>query len=67
MNRDPLVKFACELKSEGVAGEEKLTAIWEKAVQEVEEAVSYAKSSPAPDPEEALEDLYVDRVEAPHL
>ena len=66
MERDPLVRFAGELKSEGVGGEE-LSAIWEEALKEVEEAVAYAKSSPSPAPEESLEDLYVDRVEVPHL
>lgn len=55
---DPLVRVKEALVNEGVATEAELQAIHEEIVNEVEAAVEFAKESPLPEPEEALEDVY---------
>jgi pyruvate dehydrogenase E1 component alpha subunit len=50
--RDPIKKFAAYLQSQGLSTAEELTAIDKKIQAHIEEAVSFAESSPEPDPSE---------------
>jgi len=45
----------------GTCGEKELEEINKRIQKEIEGAVVFAQNSPDPDPEEALEDVYVDR------
>ena len=44
----------------GTCGEREIEEIDQRVEKEIEEAVVFAQNSPDPDPEEALEDVYVD-------
>jgi len=59
MQRDPIKSFRVRLINDGVLTEDKLYAIEEKVKAEIEEAVKFAEESPYPNPEDALEDLFV--------
>lgn len=56
---DPIKRFREVLLSEGVATEQELDAIDCAVVQEIEDAIEYAKDSPDPEPDELLKDVYV--------
>ena len=58
-NRDPIKLFRAKLLSMGTHTEAELDGIDEKMEKEIEEAVVFARNSPEPAPEEALEDIYV--------
>ncbi|MFD1039376.1 thiamine pyrophosphate-dependent dehydrogenase E1 component subunit alpha [Virgibacillus byunsanensis] len=55
--RDPVVQLRNILLDEGVM-EEQLDAVQEKVNQTIENAVSFMKDSPYPDPKDAYEDAY---------
>jgi pyruvate dehydrogenase E1 component alpha subunit len=57
--RDPIASLARRLLAEGKATEAKLQAIEAAVQRELEEAIRFAEASPEPDPEEALQDVYV--------
>jgi pyruvate dehydrogenase E1 component alpha subunit len=57
--RDPIKNFRIRLINDGVLTEDKLYGIEEKVNAEIEEAVKFAEESPNPNPEDALEDLFV--------
>jgi len=59
MRRDPIKSFRVRLINDGVLTEDKLYGIEEKVKVEIEEAVKFAEESPYPNPEDALEDLFV--------
>jgi TPP-dependent pyruvate/acetoin dehydrogenase alpha subunit len=55
---EPIGRVAGFLRGRGVA-EQELEAVREGVKAEIEEAVAAARSDPAPEPEDALEDLFV--------
>ncbi len=55
--RDPIPRFRKKLVENGVAKEEELTKIDEKIKGEIEEAITFARESPDPDPKEAYVDV----------
>jgi pyruvate dehydrogenase E1 component alpha subunit len=64
--RDPVTTFRSTLVDAGHLSDEEVAAIEQEVSQEIEEAVEFARSSPAPDPEEAFEDLYSNPIPIPH-
>ena len=56
--KDPLPRFEEKLIAQGVLTAEGLEEIKARVKKELEEAVSFAESSPPPDPSELLEDVY---------
>ncbi len=58
--RDPIRLFKERLIRMGVATEHELEALREKALKEVEEAVSRAEEDPYPEPSEAYTDVFTD-------
>ena len=59
--RDPVKLYREKLLAMGTCGEKELEEINKRIQKEIEGAVVFAQNSPDPDPEEALEDVYVDR------
>jgi TPP-dependent pyruvate/acetoin dehydrogenase alpha subunit len=57
--RDPIKNFKIRLINDGVLTEDELYGIDEKVKTEIDEAVKFAEESPNPNPEDALEDLFV--------
>lgn len=57
--RDPLVKFAALLREEGIADDARIEEIEARSSQTVSDAYDFARESPYPDPEEALENVFV--------
>lgn len=58
--RDPIQLFKEKLIRMGVATEHELETLREKALKEVEEAVSRAEEDPYPEPSEAYTDVFTD-------
>ena len=58
--RDPVDLFRERLLREKTASQSELDKMKEEVREEVEAAVEYAKNSPDPEPEEAMEHVYVD-------
>ena len=56
--KDPLPRFEKMLLEQGILKAEGLEEIKDKVKKELEEAVSFAESSPMPDPSELLDDVY---------
>ncbi|MDY6971199.1 MAG: pyruvate dehydrogenase (acetyl-transferring) E1 component subunit alpha [Thermodesulfobacteriota bacterium] len=59
--RDPIPSFARTLVDEGIVDPERLKAIKEEVVEEVEEAVQFADRSPWPESIELMKDVYSER------
>ena len=57
-HRDPIKRCAQVLIEEGMATEEELKQLEEKAKKEIEESVIYAEQSPEPSIESLEEDVY---------
>lgn len=57
-SRDPIKRFAKHLISEFDCRQDDLDRLTESAEAEVEDAIEFAKSSPQPDPNEALQNVY---------
>ena len=58
-NRDPIKKCEKLLMKKKILNQKKKRQIWNEIKTEVEEAVAFARQSPLPKPEEALDDLFV--------
>ena len=56
--RDPIKRFARHLVSEFGCRQDDLDHLAQNAEAEVADAIEFAKSSPQPDPSEALQDVY---------
>ena len=56
--RDPLHNFRRRLVTEGVLGEADAAGIEAMVSQEIDEAVTFARQSPYPEPCEAFDDLF---------
>jgi len=59
--RDPIKLYREKLVAMGTCGVDELEKINQRVKKEIEEAVVFAQNSPDPKPEDALEDVYVDR------
>jgi acetoin:2,6-dichlorophenolindophenol oxidoreductase subunit alpha len=57
-SRDPIVRFAEALVERHLVAPDRAAEIEAEAVREVEEATQYALSSPSPEPEAAVTDVY---------
>jgi len=64
LKKDPIPRFKSKLIEMGVLTEEEDEKLRHSAVVAVEEAVKFAMESPFPQPEEALEDVYVEEERA---
>ena len=58
--RDPIPRLKTWLLAEGIATAEEIEELERAVEQEIEEAVAFARASPKPRPEEALEGVYVE-------
>jgi acetoin:2,6-dichlorophenolindophenol oxidoreductase subunit alpha len=56
---DPLARFGVTLSREKLLTQKKTKRIWDEVKTELDDAVRFAQESPFPQPEEALEDLFV--------
>jgi acetoin:2,6-dichlorophenolindophenol oxidoreductase subunit alpha len=56
--RDPILRLGACLKTDGHATDESLAEIEREVTAVIDDAVAFAESSPSPDPEEALEDVF---------
>jgi TPP-dependent pyruvate/acetoin dehydrogenase alpha subunit len=57
--KDPIRRFGQVLTKNKILTKKKSQAIWDEVKTELDAAVEFAKNSPFPKPEEALEDLFV--------
>lgn len=57
--KDPILRFQEKLIEQGVLTEEEAAQIQEEMTAAVEEAVTFARESPYPEPEEALQHVFV--------
>ena len=56
--RDPILRLATSLKEAGRATDEDLAEIEREVTAVIDDAVAFAESSPSPEPQEALEDVF---------
>jgi len=59
MNRDPIDRFESILIEEGTMTKEQTEAIWDETRTLIEEAAQFGLDAPLPEPEDALNDLFV--------
>jgi pyruvate dehydrogenase E1 component alpha subunit len=57
-SKDPLIRCKNHIIEQKISTAEELERIEERVMQEIDDAVEYAKSSPSPKPEDALENVY---------
>ena len=58
LKREPIAPYRKKLIEQGVMTEEEAQEIEQSVLDELEEAVEFARTSPLPEPETALEDLW---------
>jgi pyruvate dehydrogenase E1 component alpha subunit len=56
--KDPIARFTERLLARGIAAEEALAEIRQRAEVEIEDAIKYAEDSPQPDPNCIADDVY---------
>lgn len=56
--KDPVARFRTYLVEQGILSEQDATAMWERAVRDVEQAAEVAERAPAPAPESAAQLVY---------
>ena len=56
---DPINRFEKALTKKKVLNKKKIQQIWDEAAAKLQAAVAFAEKSPFPEPEEALDDLFV--------
>lgn len=56
---DPINRFEKALTKKKILNKKKIQQIWDEAAAKIQAAVAFAEKSPFPEPEEALEDLFV--------
>jgi pyruvate dehydrogenase E1 component alpha subunit len=59
--RDPINQLGLRMLEEGAATQEELDTIRDRVADEIGEAVEFAESSPMPEPEDALQDVFTTR------
>ncbi len=57
-DRDPLLRCKKHILEQKICSEEELGLIEKKVLQQIDDAVEYAKASPSPEPEDALLNVY---------
>jgi TPP-dependent pyruvate/acetoin dehydrogenase alpha subunit len=62
--QDPIPRFACYLRDQGLLDDTLETRLLRRADAEVADAVAFAEAAPEPARESAFRDLYADRVAA---
>ena len=55
---DAIDRLEARIVLEQIMTEDDIAAVWESVAEEVQEAVVFAESSPAPDPLELLDHVY---------
>ena len=60
--RDPILLLKGHLVAQGLASEDELVAIENAAREQIDEALSFAKESPYPEPEEIFDDLFTNPI-----
>ncbi len=65
--KDPIERFARLLTAEGVLTKELAARILKAVQAELDEALAFARRSPFPEPEDALNDLYATHEGRPHV
>jgi pyruvate dehydrogenase E1 component alpha subunit len=65
--RDPILRLATQMKEAGAIDDAGLAQVEREVADVIDDAVAYAESSPDPEPEEALEDVFtgIERVAFP--
>jgi len=58
LKKDPISRLQKQLVETGIMAEQKADRVKQEIIDEVERAVKFARESPFPDPEEALEGVY---------
>lgn len=56
---DPIARLETLLRKKKALTKKSSKAIWDEVKEELDEAVDFAKDSPFPKPEDALDDLFV--------
>ncbi len=56
---DPINRFEKALTKKKILNKKKIQQIWDEAAAKIQAAVAFAEKSPFPEPEEALDDLFV--------
>ena len=56
---DPINRFAKALTKKKVLNKKKIQQIWDESAAKLQAALAFAEKSPFPEPEEALDDLFV--------
>jgi len=59
--RDPIARLRSKLLAENILGAEQVAEMERAALAEIDTAVAFGESSPLPEPEEALDDLFANR------
>jgi pyruvate dehydrogenase E1 component alpha subunit len=59
--RDPINQLGRRMLEEGAATQEELDTIRDRVADEIEAAVQFAESSPMPEPQDALQDVFTTR------
>jgi pyruvate dehydrogenase E1 component alpha subunit len=56
---DPIKRFEEHLVKAQILTKKKSKTVWDEVKAELDAAIEFAKSSPFPEPEDALQDLFV--------
>ena len=67
LERDPVITFPARLRSEFGVAERELEAVRERVERRLDEAAEFAAAGTHPDPEQAVEDVYVDSIDGKAL
>ncbi|MEZ5124408.1 MAG: thiamine pyrophosphate-dependent dehydrogenase E1 component subunit alpha [Solirubrobacterales bacterium] len=67
LERDPVITFPARLRSEFGVAESELEAVRERVERRLDEAAEFAAAGTHPDPEQAVEDVYVDSIDGKAL
>ncbi|MFN8204124.1 MAG: thiamine pyrophosphate-dependent dehydrogenase E1 component subunit alpha [Solirubrobacteraceae bacterium] len=67
LERDPIITFPARLRSEFGVAESELEAVRERVERRLDEAAEFAAAGTHPDPEQAVEDVYVDSIDGKAL
>lgn len=59
LEKDPIERFADTIIVKGIASKSEIEKIQNKVLEEINEAIDFAKKSPAPDPQDLYTDVYV--------
>ena len=60
--RDPILIHKQRLLEQGVATQEEIDQMENEVKQQIEDAVTFARESPYPDPSDLFEDMFADKI-----